>query len=86
VQLESGGDPNNWNPQSVGGEHATGLLQMLKSTFDEFKLGALNNITNPIDNSASAIRYIKSRYGSVYNIPHLYGGGYKGYWTGTNNA
>ncbi|MBV4417083.1 transglycosylase SLT domain-containing protein, partial [Clostridium tyrobutyricum] len=86
VQLESGGDPNNWNPQSVGGEHATGLLQMLRSTFEEFKLGALNNITNPIDNSASAIRYIKSRYGSVYNIPHLYGGGYKGYWTGTNNA
>lgn len=86
VSAESGGDPNNWNPQSVGGEHATGLLQTLPSTFSEFMQPGMNNILNPVDNAASAINYIKSRYGSVYNTPLFRGGPYAGYANGTDNA
>ncbi|RMD02736.1 hypothetical protein D9O40_05395 [Clostridium autoethanogenum] len=75
------------NSISVGGEYATGLLQMLPSTFREFAMSGLGGITNPIANAAAAIRYIKSRYGSVYNTPLFTSGGkYNGYWTGTNNA
>lgn len=86
VKRESGGNALAWNPISVGGEHATGLLQMLGSTFREHMVSGLNNIMNPIANAASAIDYIKSRYGNVNNIPNLYGGNYVGYATGTDNA
>ncbi|APM40542.1 transglycosylase SLT domain-containing protein [Clostridium kluyveri] len=82
VKRESGGNPTAWNSISVGGEHATGLLQMLGSTFREHMVSGLNNIMNPIANAASAIDYIKSRYGNVNNIPNLYGGNYVGYAQG----
>jgi SLT domain-containing protein len=86
VMAESGGDPNNWNPQGVGGEHATGLLQTLPSTFQEFMQKGMNNIQNPVDNAAAAINYIKSRYGDVYNTPLFKGGSYVGYADGTSYA
>lgn len=73
------------NNVGVGGEYATGLLQMLPSTFKEFFAG-FGDIKNPVANVASAIKYIKSRYGSVYNIPNLFNGNYKGYLEGTKNA
>lgn len=80
------GSPTMVNNVSVGGEYATGLLQMLPSTFKEFMQPGMNNITNPIDNAAAAIRYIKDRYGSVYNTPLFRGGSYLGYATGTDDA
>ncbi|BAH06762.1 hypothetical protein CKR_1711 [Clostridium kluyveri NBRC 12016] len=86
VQAESGGNPLAYNSISVGGEHATGLLQTLPSTFREFMVKGLNNILNPVHNAAAAINYIKSRYGSVFNTPLFKGGSYVGYATGTDNA
>ncbi|WP_017752525.1 tape measure protein [Clostridium tyrobutyricum] len=86
VQAESGGNPLAWNPQSVNGEHATGLLQTLGSTFNQYAVKGLGEITNPIANAAAAINYIKSTYGSVYNTPLFKGGKYVGYATGTDNA
>ena len=86
VQAESGGNPLAYNSISVGGEHATGLLQTLPSTFREFMVKGLNNILNPVHNAAAAINYIKSRYGSVFNTPLFKGGSYAGYATGTDNA
>lgn len=86
TQAESGGNPLARNPQSVGGEHATGLLQTLPSTFAAYAVKGLNNILNPIANAAAAINYIKSTYGSVYNTPLFKGGSYVGYATGTDNA
>lgn len=81
------GDPTLVNSVGVGGEYATGLLQMLPSTFSENMLGGFNNIMNPIDNAIAAIRYIKNRYGSVYNTPlFTSGGAYQGYEKGTDNA
>ncbi|MGG4042127.1 transglycosylase SLT domain-containing protein [Bacillus smithii] len=84
VQAESGGNPRAINRIPVLGQHATGLLQMLPSTFRAYMLKGHGNIFNPIDNAAAAIRYIKSRYGSVYNTPLFKGGPYKGYAKGTN--
>ncbi len=86
VQKESGGNPLSVNSQAVGGEHATGLMQMLGSTFNSYAASGHGNIMNPIDNIMSALNYIKARYGSPYNIPHLFSGNYVGYATGTNNA
>ena len=86
VSRESGGNPTAWNPISVGGQHATGLLQTLPSTFAAYAVKGLGNILNPIANAAAAINYIKSMYGSVYNTPLFKGGSYVGYAMGTSNA
>ncbi|ABQ23656.1 phage tail tape measure protein [Clostridium kluyveri] len=88
VQAESGGDPMAVNPQSVNGEHASGLLQTLYSTFESYRLPSLpDNMFNPIADAAAAIEYIKATYGSVYNTPlFTSGGAYVGYETGTDNA
>ncbi|MBV4432244.1 phage tail tape measure protein [Clostridium tyrobutyricum] len=86
VQRESGGDPLAYNNISVGGEHATGLMQMLGSTFSSYAASGHTNILNPLDNILSAINYIKARYGSVMNIPNLFNGNYVGYESGTTNA
>jgi len=84
VSRESGGNPTIQNPTSVMGQHATGLMQMLPSTFDQYKMSNLGDILNPIDNASSAIQYIKARYGSLSNIPGLYDGNYVGYQDGTD--
>jgi tape measure domain-containing protein len=86
VQAESGGNPLARNSQSVGGEHATGLLQTLPSTFAAYAVKGLDNILNPVANAAAAINYIKARYGSVFNTPLFKGGSYVGYASGTDNA
>jgi SLT domain-containing protein len=47
----------------------------------------LGGIYNPIANAVAGIRYIMSRYGSVFNVPGIKsmmgGGKYKGYAIGT---
>jgi SLT domain-containing protein len=48
------------------GEHATGLMQTLPSTFREYALPGHTNIYNPVDNMIAAIRYILARYGNPY--------------------
>lgn len=86
VNAESGGNPNAVNPITVLGQHATGLLQMLPSTFAAHAMKGFGNILNPVHNAIAAIRYIKSRYGSVYNTPLFRGGSYKGYNGGLNRV
>jgi TP901 family phage tail tape measure protein len=77
------GNANLKNNVSVDGEYATGLMQMLPSTFEEYMKNGHNNILNPVDNAESAIDYIKSRYGSVYNIPNWNSSSYRGYEDGS---
>lgn len=86
VNAESGGNPSAVNPITVLGQHATGLLQMLPSTFAAHAMKGFGNILNPVHNAIAAIRYIKSRYGSVYNTPLFSGGSYKGYNGGLNRV
>jgi TP901 family phage tail tape measure protein len=83
VSKESGGNPSAVNSTPVGSEHATGLMQMLPSTYEAHRLPSLpDNILDPVSNAASAIEYILGRYGAPGNIPGLHGGDYQGYDTG----
>ena len=80
VSLESGGNPNIINQTSVPGYgHAMGLYQMMASTLAAYGGGSP---FNPITEGVAALRYISSRYGSPFNIPGLFGGGYQGYAKG----
>jgi hypothetical protein len=71
VQQESGGNPRAVDPILVDGEHATGLLQTLPSTFAEYATVA-GGIYNPVANAVAAIRYIMATYGSPLNIPGMF--------------
>jgi len=86
---ESGGNPraiNLWDSNFRAGHPSKGLLQTIDSTFSSFKMPGLNDIYNPIHNAVASIRYIKSRYGTIFKTPGiknmLKGGGYKGYAKG----
>lgn len=60
---ESGWDPSAVNPISVGGEHATGFLQMLPSTFKSYQQSGMGDIMNAVHNTAASLRYQMARYG-----------------------
>ena len=85
AQWESTGNPRAVNPTSVGGQHATGLMQTLPSTFRGYALPGMGDIFNPVHNAAAAIRYILATYGTVYEIPGVASGDrsrFPGYATG----
>ncbi len=71
VRYESGGNPSAQSPVAVDGEHASGLLQMLPSTFASYALRSHNNIWSPVSNAIAAIRYIQANYGVPWNIPGI---------------
>lgn len=80
VGYESGGNPAAQSPASVGGQHASGLLQMLPSTFARYALPGYGDIWNPVDNALAAIRYIRADYGAPWNIPGVRSAAtYRGY-------
>jgi hypothetical protein len=90
---ESGGNPNSvnrWDSNAKAGHPSAGLMQMIQSTFSAHALKGHMNWGNPIDQVASAIRYIQSRYGSIARVPGIAsmakGGAYRGYAKGTPNA
>lgn len=74
---------NKWDSNWKRGTPSMGLFQTIKPTFDFFKMKGLDDIMNPVHNAVAAIRYIKSRYGTVFNTPGIksmmHGGPYKGY-------
>lgn len=77
---------NKWDSNWKRGTPSMGLFQTIMPTFSSFKLPGLNDIMNPVHNAVAAIRYIKSRYGNVFNTPGIKsmmrGGPYKGYAKG----
>jgi SLT domain-containing protein len=86
---ESSGNPraiNLWDSNAKRGTPSKGLFQTIDPTFNRYKLPGLNDIWNPVHNAVAAIRYIKARYGSVFNVPGirnlLRGRGYVGYAEG----
>jgi len=85
VMKESGGNPHAYNKTPVwysakwGYQNARGLLQLMPPTFFAYKLPGHDDIWNPVDNAAAAIRYIQSRYGSPYKIPGIFTNHYRGY-------
>lgn len=84
---ESGGNSSAVNPIKVLGQHATGLMQMLPSTFAANMAKGHTRITDGLDNMIAAIHYIDKRYGNPYNTPGIKslsaGGKYTYYATGT---
>lgn len=72
-------DPMATNPIPVNGEHATGLMQTLPSTFRAYAAPGMDDIYNPLHNMVAAIRYIKARYGHPSRIPGIGRKPWKGY-------
>lgn len=66
---ESTNRPGAVNPEAVNGEHATGLMQTMPSTFAAHAMAGHGDITNPVDNTIAAIDYIRGRYGSPDQTP-----------------
>jgi hypothetical protein len=52
------------NPEAVNGEHATGLFQMMPSTFRQYQLSGHGDINNLTDNAIAGLRYIQATYRS----------------------
>lgn len=63
---------------SQGGQEATGLFQMLPSTFAGSAMTGYGNITNALDNAVAAIRYIQGRYGDIFSMMNSTGPNPKG--------
>ena len=89
AMYESGGNPgaiNLTDSNAAAGHPSEGLFQTIGPTFAAYALGGHTDLLNPIDNAAAAIRYIQSRYGSVFNVPGIValarGGAYVGYANG----
>ncbi|URZ06492.1 phage tail tape measure protein [Clostridium felsineum] len=80
------GDASLVNSIGVGNEFATGLMQMLPSTFQSYMKAGFGSITNGLDNAVAAIRYIADRYKTPFAIPNWNNSSYIGYATGTDNA
>ncbi|WP_226677191.1 phage tail tape measure protein [Mesobacillus jeotgali] len=86
---ESGGNPkaiNLWDINAKSGIPSKGLMQTIDPTFNAHKLSGMDDIWNPVHNAVASIRYILSRYGTVFNVPGIKsmisGGAYRGYATG----
>lgn len=76
---ESGGNPrsiNTWDSNAAAGHPSKGLMQTIDSTFNTYKVAGHDDIWNPVDNVAAAVRYMMARYG------HLVGAGAGGYARG----
>lgn len=73
MMQESGGNPfaiNLWDSNAAAGMPSQGLMQTIPGTFSAYhQPGTAWDIYNPLANIAAAINYIKSRYGSPYNLP-----------------
>jgi Transglycosylase SLT domain len=86
IEHESSGNPNainNWDSNAQAGDPSRGLMQVIGTTFDEYKLPGHDDIYNPVDNIVAGVRYALARYGSIQNVPGVKsvndGGSYVGY-------
>ncbi|MEC0448199.1 Tape measure protein [Bacillus velezensis] len=77
---------NKWDSNWKRGTPSMGLMQTIRPTFDAYKMKGMSDIMNPVHNAVAAIRYIISRYKTVFNVPGIKsmraGGPYKGYKIG----
>jgi SLT domain-containing protein len=91
VMRESGGNPRAINlsdSNAKAGDPSRGLMQTIGSTFEHYRLKGLpDDIFNPIANLAAGIRYILSRYGTIFNVQQANARlTSKGYASGTSGA
>jgi len=86
IEHESSGNPNainNWDSNAKAGDPSRGLMQVIGTTFNAYKLPGHDDIYSPVDNIIAGVRYAISRYGSIQNVPGVKsvdsGGKYVGY-------
>ncbi|MGL6234856.1 MAG: transglycosylase SLT domain-containing protein, partial [Segniliparus sp.] len=66
MERESSFNPgavNNWDSNAQAGHASVGVLQMIPSTFNSYKVAGLDDIMDPSAQVASCIGYVMSRYG-----------------------
>lgn len=72
IQRESGGNPRAINLTDINAQHgdpSKGLMQVIRSTFEHYRSRALpDDQFNPVSNIVAAVNYIRSRYGSIFNV------------------
>jgi TP901 family phage tail tape measure protein len=72
VMRESGGNPraiNLWDSNAMAGHPSMGLAQTIGPTFEHYRLKSLpDNPYNPVANLVAALRYIESRYGTIFKV------------------
>jgi len=82
IQRESGGNPraiNLTDSNAAKGTPSIGLMQTIGPTFNAYKLPGFGNIYSPMDNILAGLRYIKARYGSIFNVQQAVGATPRGY-------
>lgn len=86
IEHESSGNPNavnDWDANAAAGDPSRGLMQVIGSTFEDYKLPGHDDVYDPVDNIVAGVRYALSRYGSIRNVPGVEGvrsgGSYVGY-------
>lgn len=84
IMFESGGNPRAINLSDINaqrGDPSRGLMQTIMATFRSFhQPGTSWNIYDPVANIAAAIRYIKARYRTIFNIDPPVRGYAQGLW------
>jgi SLT domain-containing protein len=86
IEHESSGNPNavnDWDANAAAGDPSRGLMQVIGSTLEDYKLPGHDDVYDPVDNIVAGVRYALSRYGSIRNVPGVEGvrsgGSYVGY-------
>lgn len=85
IGRESGGNPNainNWDSNARMGMPSQGLMQTIPSTFLAYRVPGYDNILDPLSNILAGLRYIMSRYGSIFNVQQAVGSSPRGYKNG----
>jgi hypothetical protein len=86
IQRESGGNPMAINRTDINaqrGDPSRGLMQTIGATFSSYALrGYDRDIYDPLSNILAGLRYIKARYGSIFNVQQAVGATPKGYDNG----
>lgn len=86
IQRESGGNPraqNNSDSNAAKGTPSKGLMQTIGPTFAAYAMrGFDRDIFDPLSNILAGLRYIKARYGSIFNVQQAVGATPKGYDNG----
>ncbi len=69
MMQESGGNPsaiNNWDSNARAGYPSSGLMQVIRPTFDRFRdVSLVNNLLDPMANVVASMRYALGTYGSL---------------------
>lgn len=81
AKYESGFNPaavqHGYVDVNTGGNEARGLMQVTPQTYRGL-MGTTEGMMNPINNITASIKWIKSRYGTVTNIPGMATGTWRG--------